>query len=119
MKHYKSSFINNIIFAMMIAKQNKYILVLKRLEATSAAKSINFQEYGIRKSLVFNTLLRQGVIQTFNNRYYLDLIKEEEQRRRRQAIIIMLLILIISAMIISIITIDYLTGGRILMIEKW
>ena len=111
---------NNDMFAIMIAKHNKYIRILKKLEATSAGKSINLEEYGLRKSLILNKLLKEGiVIQTFHNKYYLDVVKEEEQRRRRQLIIIMLLIFIISGLVISLITIDYFSGGRILMIEKW
>jgi hypothetical protein len=111
---------SNEIFAIMKAKQNKYIRVLKRLEATSAANSINLEEYGLIKSLSFNKLRRAGVIiQTFNNRYYLDVAKEEEERRRRRTIVVMLLIFIISAIVVSIITIDYFTGDKILMIEQW
>lgn len=111
---------NSVMFAMIIARQNKYIRTLKQLEATSARKSINLEEYGIRKSLIFNKLMREGIIiQTYHNRYYLDVAKEEEQRQRRRSIIIMLLILIISSIIISLITIDYFTGGGFLMIEKW
>ena len=105
---------------MIIAKEHKYTRALRKFEATSAAKSVDLKEYGIKKSLAFNKLLREGIIiETFNNRYYLDVIKEEEQRRRRQTIIIMLLVFIISAMIISVIIIDYFTGDKILMIEQW
>lgn len=119
-KNYKPQVMTNAIFSMIIAKQHKYIRALKKFEATSAAKSVDLKEYGIRKSLAFNKLVREGVIiETFNKRYYLDATKEEEQRRRRQTIIIMLLIFIISAMVISIIVIDYFAGDKILMIEQW
>ncbi len=110
----------SLIFSTLIARRNKYIRVLRKLEATSAANSIKLEEYGLRKSLVFNKLLRAGIIvQTFNNQYYVNAAKEEEERRRRRTIVVMLLIVIISAIVISIITIDYFTGDKILMIEQW
>lgn len=104
----------------MIAKQNRYTRVLKQSGAISAGKSIKLEEYGLKKSLVFNKLLRRGIIiQTYDGRYYLDVSKEEEERRRKQLIVIMVLIFIISVLVISLITIDYFSGDRILMIEKW
>lgn len=110
---------NNEMFAIKV-KQTKYTRILKQLGATSADKSINLQEYGLRKSLSFNKLLREGIIiQTYHNRYYIDVSKEEEQRRRKQVIVIMMVIFILSALVMTLITIDYFSGGKALMIEKW
>ena len=108
------------MIAAIIAKQHKYIRKLKELEATSAFNAIKLEEYGILKSLIFRKLVRGGIIiQTYDKRYYLDVSKADELKKRRQTILLFLLIIISSILIISLIVIDYFTGDRILMIEKW
>ena len=104
----------------VIARRHKYIRIFKELEATSYDNSVSLEEYGIRKSLIFHRLVKNGIIrQTFSGRFYLDAEKEKIQTKRRQDIILLLLLAVISAVIISAIVLDYFTDGKVLMIEKW
>lgn len=103
-----------------IARQHRYVRKFKQLGATSAANAIKPQEYGIIKSVCFNKLIKKEIIvQTYDCCFYLDAFKADELTKRRQTIILFLLLIICSIVIILLMLIDYLSGDRFLMIEKW
>ncbi len=108
------------MIAAKTAKQNRHIRKLKESGATSVINAIRLEEYGIVKSIAFRRLVREKVIiQTNDKCYYVDVSKADELKERRQAIIVFLLIVISSAIVISLILIDYFSGDQFLMIEKW
>ena len=94
------------MFAAIIAKTRKYIRIFKNQGAISPATSIIPAEYGIRHTLVFKKLLRQGIIiQAGNEKYYLDEIKEEQVRNRRQKLLLTIFMsLLITGILIYLFT---------------
>ena len=97
---------------VILIQQKKYIRQFEKLAATSSDSAIVPEEYGIRKSLAFNKLLRQQIITKGDDgRYYLQKLRADEHRKKRREILIILLIIIISALIFLAIAVEYFSGG--------
>lgn len=105
---------------VIITKQHRYIRQFKQLEAISPGTAIKPEEYDIAKSVAFKKLTQQKIIiQTYDNHFYLDVLRADEMRTRRRVTILFLFIIIFSILIISLILIDYFTGDKLLMIQQW
>lgn len=84
------------------AKTRKYRRVFKNANATSPETSILPEEYGIRKSLIFNKMVREGVLVALNKeRYYLNERRDNEVRKKRQTIVLIFLAFLLIAAILS------------------
>ena len=76
-------------------KMNRYIRIFRTAGAIDPSHAINPVEHGVRKSLIFIRLVRQGIIISVNDDlYYLDEEKESAHRRRKQMIVAIVLLLI-------------------------
>lgn len=107
----------NGMIPVILIQQKKYIRQFEKLAATSSDSAIVPEEYGIRKSLAFNKLVRQQIITEGNDgRYYLQKLRADEHRKKRREILIVLLIVIISALILLAIAVNYFSGDTLLHI---
>jgi hypothetical protein len=105
----------NEMIPVILIQQKKYIRQFEKLAATSSDSAIVPEEYGIRKSLAFNKLLRQQIITKGDDgRYYLQKLRADEHRKKRREILIILLIVIISALLLLAIAVDYFSRDRLL-----
>lgn len=81
-------------------KVKRYIGIFRKAGATNPTRAINPSEHGIRKSLVFGKLVRQGVIVSVDDTlYYLDEEREAAHAKRRHAIVTVVLVVIVVAII--------------------
>ena len=104
----------------ILIKRNRYLRHFRIIEAVSADKSILLREHGMRRSLIFDKMVSDGIIkQTVSGRFYLDVAREQEVRKRRRSVILLLLVSVLSALVLALIIIDYFSGDKILMIENW
>jgi len=104
---------------VILIQQKKYIRKFEKLGATSHSRAIVPEEYGIRKSLAFNKLLRQQIIiEAADGKCYLDQFLANEQRKKRQSILIILCVVIISALILMTLLADYFSGDTLLDIAR-
>lgn len=91
----------SIIPIIIAARQNQYIRTFRQAGAFSTGTSIKLKEYRLRKSMIFDKLVRQGVIaQAGEDRYYLDQQKEEEVRNKRIPILIAVLVVILVVLLL-------------------
>ena len=92
------------VTTIILAQINKYIRIFRQANATSPSRAIIPWEYGIRNSLVFQKLVRQGIFVPVNEeRYYMDEIKEAAYRKQRQSIAAILLLLLLAGLIIGLV----------------
>ncbi len=76
----------------ILAQRKKLIRRFKNAGATSIDTAIDAQDHGIRRSLIFQKLVRDGVlINTNTNQFYLDESTEIELRKLRVRIILMVI----------------------------
>lgn len=85
----------------VMAILRRYVRIFRKAGATSPSTAIRPPEHGVRNSMLFQKLVRQGVlVKMGDDRYYLDETREAEMRNRRQkAVIIVLAILVIGLII--------------------
>lgn len=58
---------------VILLKQKKYIKLFRKVGAIDAEHSISLNDFGIRKSLVFNKMIRRGIfIQCESGKYYIN-----------------------------------------------
>ena len=94
-------FSNPALFAVM-ARQKKIIRIFQHAGAVKSFKAIVPSEYGISKGVIFNRLVRNGILlATHDGRYYLNEIREKEVRKRRQDIIGIVLMVIAIIVLIA------------------
>jgi hypothetical protein len=87
---------------VIMALTKKYIRIFKDADAITPHSAILPQEHGIRDSLVFKKMVRQGIlVKVGNERYYLDLVKELEIKKQRHTMVMIVLGIILILMIIS------------------
>lgn len=86
----------SVITTVIIARQRRYLRTFKQAGAVSPGSSILLSDHGIGKSMIFNRLVRQGVIVPVGeDRYYLDEQKEQEISRKRLPVLIAALFLVL------------------------
>ncbi len=87
--------------AVIVALRLKYIRTFRKAGAVTPGRSIRLSEYGLRKSMIFERLLSQGIIvQLDNERYYLDEIRELELKRRKAPLLVIMLIIVFILLIL-------------------
>lgn len=92
----------------IMAQRKKLIRRFKNAGATSIDTAINATDHGIRHSMIFQKLVRDGVIvNTNNNQFYLDEAAETELRKLRLRIIFMML------SVVAILFVIYLLVNRL------
>ena len=92
----------NTVPIVIMAQTKKYIRIFKDADAITPHSAIIPREHGIRNNLVFNKLVRQGIlVEVGNERYYLDLVKELEIKKQRHTMIMIFLGIILILMIIA------------------
>ena len=75
----------NIVPIVIIGRTKKYIRAFKTAKATTPGNAINIREHGIKKSLIFNKLVREHIIiKTDNDLFYLDEKREREVIKRKK-----------------------------------
>lgn len=86
--------------AIIIAIQNKIIRKFRTTGTTNPKSAKTIEELGIRHHLLFNKLVRKGVIVQNGNKYHLDENRTYEfiQQRRRIALIVLTLVLVTVAL---------------------
>lgn len=90
----------SIIPIIIAARQNQYIRTFRQTGAFSSVTSIRLKDYRLRKSVIFDKLVRQGVIaQAGEDRYYLDQQREEEVRKKRIPLLIVALIVVLIVLL--------------------
>jgi hypothetical protein len=85
----------------MIAIRAKYIRIFKAAGATAPRQAIVPEEHRIRKSLVFNNMVREGVIIPVQDRYYLDERRAIVMDRGKQKILLLVSSLILLLLFLS------------------
>lgn len=87
---------------VVLAQMNRCIRIFRQANAINPFTAIIPAEHGIRTSLIFQKLVRQGIIiPVGKERYYLNEQKEAEYRKRRQSIALVLVTLIIIGLILG------------------
>ncbi len=90
------------VVPVVLIRMKRYMRVFHKAGATNVSTAIIPEEHGIRKSWVFNKLVRKGIFVPVNNeRYYIDIEKETAFKNRRQSIVIVLLLLILAGIILG------------------
>lgn len=75
-----------------MAQRKKLIRKFKSAGATTIDNAIDTGKYGIRHSLIFNKLVKDGVlINTYSNFFYLDEATEVDLQSQRIKIILMII----------------------------
>lgn len=88
--------------AVIVALRLKYIRTFRKAGAVTPGRSIRLSEHGLRKSMIFERLLSQGIIvQLDNERYYLDEIREQELKRRKTPVLMIVLIVLFILLMIA------------------
>ena len=91
----------SIIPIIIAARQNQYIRTFRQAGALSPGTAIKLKDYKLRKSIIFDKLLRQGVVAPAGeDRYYLDQQREEEVRKRRIPLLIALLVIVLIVLLV-------------------
>lgn len=84
------------IQAIIIARRRKYFKSFRQARALSAGSSIRLADHGIKRSMIFDRLVSQGIIVPVgDDRYYLDEEKEHEVRKRLLPILLVIFILVL------------------------
>lgn len=90
---------------LIAAKTKKYKRLFRKAGATSPSTAIIPEQHGIRKTLVFSKMVRDGILIQVNDGYYLDEFKNDSTvSRRMQAVfylIIGLLIILILVLVMN------------------
>ena len=95
-------FTNTAIFAVM-ARQRRIIRIFHDAGAVKSFKAIVPEEHGISKNIIFNRLVRNGVLSAVHDgRYYLNENREKELRKRRKDIIGFILMVIAILVLIAV-----------------
>lgn len=82
--------------AVIVALRHKYIRTFRKAGAVTPERSIRLYDHGLRKSMIFDRLLSQGIIvQLGSDRYYLDEIRELELKRRRTPLLLIVLMVLL------------------------
>ncbi len=79
------------------AVRKKYVRVFKRQGAISPQSAIKPEDFGLNRRLIFNSLLRQGILSAAaKDHFFLNETKEQEvlKSHKEMAVIIMSLLLI-------------------------
>jgi hypothetical protein len=86
----------------ILATRKKYIRNFKIAGATSVQTAIKPEDHGIKKGIVFNGLVRQGMVKDAGGgKYYLDLEKETLSAVNRRTALIILLATILLIFLIA------------------
>ena len=90
---------------VILIQIKKIIRAFHEAGATSPARSIIPAEHGMRHSLVFQKLVRQGVLVPVNEeRYYLDEAVAARQQSRRQMIVRIILLVMAAGLVVAALT---------------
>lgn len=72
--------------AVIVSRQNRFIRLYQKAQATHAAAAIAPEQLGIRRSWVFNRMAKAGVfVHAGEGRYYLDQHSADAFRAHRRA----------------------------------
>jgi len=89
--------------AVILIQMRKIINGFRAANATSPVTAIVPSEHGIRRSIIFNRLVRDGVLVPVNEeRFYLDEEREVEvQKRRRKTALFLVALIIIGILVFA------------------
>lgn len=88
--------------AIVAIRIRRYKNAFRAAGATSPATAIRPAETGLRESLVFHKLVREGILVAVGNgRFYLDEARDEALMHQKRKIIIALLFIILVLLISS------------------
>lgn len=91
-----------VVPAIIAIRMRRYKQAFRTAGATSPAAAIRPADCGLRETLVFHKLVREGIlVQVGNGRYYLDETRDAAVMRIRQKLILALLCIIILILLIS------------------
>lgn len=81
----------------------RYIRIFREAGATNPANAIVPGKHGIRTSMVFKKLVRQGVLVQVGNeeRYYLDEVQEAMHRKRRLVLAGIVIAVVLAGLLIA------------------
>jgi len=78
------------------AKIRKYKSIFLKAHATSSDRAIQPWDYGVKKGIIFNKLVRQKIIiSAGNDKYYIDELRDRSLRQRSNIITVIILIIFI------------------------
>ena len=93
---------STVAIVAIMARRKKLIRLFRNAGATAYHSSINIQQYGIRQSLPFKKLVREGLfVNAGDEKFYLDEEKEREAAMQRQKIILIILCIAILLMVVG------------------
>lgn len=81
--------------AIIISIQNKIIRKFRITGTTNPKSAKTIEDLGIRHQLLFNKLVRKGVIVQNGNKYYLDEQRTDEFFRQRRLTILTVLAIVL------------------------
>lgn len=86
--------------AIIIAIQNKIIRKFRTTGTTNPKSAKTIEDLGIRHHLLFNKLVRKGVIVQNGSKYYLDEQRTEEfiRQRRLTMLTVLAIVLVLVAL---------------------
>lgn len=87
---------------IIAALRHRYIRIFREAGATHPGAAIYPADFGVRDSLVFRKLVRQGIfVETGNGRYYLNEEREVAMRGKRLSALLLLLAAIIVILVVQ------------------
>ena len=90
----------SVVPAIIAIRMHRYKNAFRAAGATTPATAIRPAEMGLRESLVFHRLVREGILVAVGNgRFYLDETRDEAVMRIKRKIMIVLLFIILVALI--------------------
>jgi len=93
---------STVVPAIIAVKMRQYKEAFRTAGATAPHTAIRPADAGLRQSLIFNKLVRQGVLVAVDNdRFYLDETRDSAVTHTRRMVLAGLVILILLILIIS------------------
>lgn len=90
------------IAAIIVARRNKYIRTFRQAGAISPRRPLRLSDAGLRRSIMFNLLVRQRIIVPVDaDMFYLDENREQELHRIKRPLLAIVLVLVLLVILIS------------------
>jgi hypothetical protein len=95
----------SVVPAIVAARMRRYRNAFRAAGAITPATAIRLADTGLRESLIFQRLVREGIlVPVGNGRYYLDEVREAAVQRMRHRILAIVLLIVLVGLAISLIS---------------
>ena len=93
------------VAVIIAAARKKYLTVFRKQQAVSPAQALTPESAGLKRTMIFRHLVRQGVIvATSANTFYLDEAREQEVQKlvKKRGLMVVSILIIVLLIIVAI-----------------